>query len=104
MTWRLITKSQAIRAAVPFYGPNPPLQDVASIKAAVLGVYGGNNSRITSQVPALEQALKDAGVVYQIKIYDGADHAFHNDTGSSYNPTAAIDAWKLTLDWLGSHL
>ena len=102
--WRLITKRDDIKAAVPFYGPNPPLEDVPKIKAAVLGIYGGNDSRITGGVPDLEAALKKAGVTYEIKIYDGTNHAFHNDTGPSYNPDAANDAWVKALAWLGEHM
>jgi carboxymethylenebutenolidase len=104
MTWRLITKRQDVKAAVPFYGPNPPLEDVSNIKAAALGIYGGNDTRITGSAPALEEALKKAGVTYEIKIYEGANHAFHNDTGANYNPTAAKDAWERTLAWFGSHM
>ena len=104
LTWRLATKRQDLKAAVPFYGPNPPLEDVPNIKAAVLGIYGGNDTRITGGVPALEEALKQAGVTYEIKVYEGADHAFHNDTGARYNPTAATDAWERTLAWLQTHL
>jgi carboxymethylenebutenolidase len=104
LTWRLITKRPDIKAAVPFYGPNPPLEDVPKIKAAVLGIYGGNDTRITGSVPDLETALKKAGVTYEIKIYEGANHAFHNDTGPNYNPDAAKDAWDRTLAWLGNHM
>ena len=95
---------QRIKAAVPFYGPNPPLEDVPNIKAAVLGIYGGNDTRITGQVPALEEALKKAGVTYEIKVYESADHAFHNDTGQRYEPVAAKDAWERTLAWFGNHM
>lgn len=104
MVWRLVTQRTDLKAAVPFYGPNPPLEDVPKIKAAVLGIYGGNDARITGNVPALETALKDAGVTYEIKIYEGANHAFHNDTGTNYNPEAAKDAWERTLAWLGNRM
>jgi carboxymethylenebutenolidase len=102
--WRLATKRADLKAAVPYYGPNPPLEDVPNIKAAVLGIYGALDTRITGQAPALEDALKQAGVTYEIKIYEGADHAFHNDTGARYNPQAAKDAWDQTLSWFEQHL
>jgi carboxymethylenebutenolidase len=102
--WRMATARADLRAAVPYYGPNPPLEDVPKIKAAVLGIYGERDTRITGQVPALEEALKQAGVTYEIKIYEGADHAFHNDTGARYNPEAARDAWEQTLAWFETHL
>jgi carboxymethylenebutenolidase len=93
-----------LKAAVPFYGPNPPLQDVPNIKAAVLAFYGGKDTRITSGVPQLEDALKKAGIKYEIKIYPDAFHAFHNDTGANYNADAAKDAWEKALAWFGDHL
>jgi carboxymethylenebutenolidase len=104
MTWRIATKRPDLKAAVPFYGPNPPLEDVPNIKAAVLGIYGGNDTRITGQAPDLEEALKKAGVTYEMKIFEGADHAFHNDTGARYKPDAAKEAWEQTLAWLGTHM
>ncbi len=104
LTWRLITQRSDIKAAVPFYGPNPPLEDVPKIKAAVLGIYGGNDARITGGAGQLEEALKKAGVTYEMKIYPGVDHAFHNDTGANYNAEAARDAWERTLTWLGTHM
>ena len=103
-SWRMAAKRADLKAVVPFYGPNPPLEDVPNIKAATLGIYGENDTRITSQVPALEEALKEAGVTYEIKIYPNADHAFHNDTSPRYNEQAATDAWKRTLEWFGQYL
>jgi carboxymethylenebutenolidase len=104
MVWRVATKSPDLKAAVPFYGPSPPLADVPNIKAAVLGIYGGNDARINAGIPELENALKAAGITYEIKIYEGADHAFHNDTGPRYNAEAARDAWQRTLAWFEAHM
>jgi carboxymethylenebutenolidase len=104
LTWRLSTEMSDLRAAVPFYGPAPDLAKVPNIKAAVLGIYGGNDARINAGIPALEEALKKAGTKYQIKIYDGANHAFHNDTGANYKKDAAEDAWKMTLEWFKANL
>jgi carboxymethylenebutenolidase len=103
-TWRMATQRPDLRAAVPFYGPNPPLTDVPNIKATVLGIYGALDSRITSKVPELESALKAAGITYEIKIYDGADHAFYNDTGTRYKADAAQDAWKRAQDWFARYV
>ncbi len=104
LTWRLATEAPDLKAAVPFYGPSPDTTKVANIKAAVLGIYGGNDTRINGGIPALETALKAANVRYQMKIYEGANHAFHNDTGASYKKDAAEDAWKMTLDWFKTYL
>ncbi len=104
LTWRLATESKDLLAAVPFYGPAPDLAKVPNIKAAVLGIYGGNDARINAGIPALETALKAAGTKFQIKIYEGANHAFNNDTGANYKKDAADDAWRMTLEWFKTHL
>ncbi|MER3484339.1 MAG: dienelactone hydrolase family protein [Meiothermus sp.] len=104
LTWRLATEAPEVKAAVPFYGPAPDLAKVPNIKAAVLGIYGGLDNRINQGIPALEAALKAANIRYRIKIYDGANHAFNNDTGPNYNKEAATDAWAMTLDWFKTYL
>ncbi|MFC6668089.1 dienelactone hydrolase family protein [Deinococcus radiopugnans] len=88
----------------PLYGPAPDAAKVPNIKAAVLGIYGGTDTRINAGIPALETALKAAGTVYGIKIYEGAGHAFNNDTGGNYVKAAADDAWAQTLAWFDQYL
>jgi carboxymethylenebutenolidase len=93
-----------LKAAVEFYGPNPPLEDVPKIHAAILGLYGGLDQRIDSGIPAIEAAMKQNGKVFEKTIYPGANHAFHNDTGGGWNPDAAYDAWGKALDWFKRYL
>ncbi|GGR29931.1 dienelactone hydrolase family protein [Deinococcus ruber] len=104
VTWTMTTLLPDLKAAVPFYGPSPSFSDVPKIKAAVLGIYGGLDTRITGNAPATDKVLTDAGVKHEFKIYDGANHAFHNDTGTSYNKAAAENAWASTLIWLRANL
>ncbi len=104
MTWRLATQNEELKAAAPFYGPNPPLGDVAKIKAAVLAVYGALDQRINAGIPAVRDAMSNARVVHEIVIYPNAGHAFFNDTGASYNATAAKEAWTKTLGWFDNYL
>jgi carboxymethylenebutenolidase len=52
----------------------------------------------------VEQALKGTGRTIEIKIESGAAHAFFNNSGASYNPTAARDAWPRALDWFARYL
>lgn len=104
VTWRTIEEVPEIKAAVPFYGPNPPLSDVPKIQAAVLALYGGADQRIDSGIPAIEKAMKDNGKIYEKIVYPGANHAFNNDTGPSWDPAAAYDAWDKTLAWLKKYL
>ena len=104
VTWLAATRIQALRAAVPFYGPNPPLSDVPNIQAAVLAIYGALDQRIDAGIPAIEQAMGQNKKVYEKIIEPDANHAFHNDTGANYNPQAAQDAWAKAVAWLDKYL
>ena len=70
----------------------------------MLVVYAELDSRITSGREAVEEALQSAGVTYQIKVYPGVDHAFHNDTGARYVEAQATQAWQDTLGWFAAHV
>ncbi len=104
VTWQMATKMPELRAAVPFYGPQPPVEDVPGIQAAVLAFYGGKDTRIDAGIPAIEEAMKMNNKIFEKVIYPEADHAFHNNTGPRYNPEAAEDAWARTLAWLKQYL
>lgn len=106
MVWRLLAAGEPrLAAAVPFYGPLPDDPDFAGSKgAAVLGLYGSLDDRVTSTKDAAAQALTTAGLVHELVVEDGANHAFFNDTGDRYDPTAAADAWQRVQDWFGRHL
>ena len=104
VTWRVATQMPELLAAIPFYGPHPPLEDVPNIRAAVLAIYGELDSRINGGIPAIEQAMMENGKIYEKMIYQGADHAFHNDTGGRYHPEAARDAWERTLAWFEQYV
>ena len=94
-----------LKAAVAFYGRQPEAADVPKIKAAVQLHYGGLDERVNAGIPAYEEALKKAGVVYELYIYEGANHAFHNDTAPTrYNEAAARLAWERTLKFFGDKL
>jgi carboxymethylenebutenolidase len=93
----LATLSPDLRAAVIFYGQSPPLERVPDIQSRVLGIYGGEDHRITDTVPELEEAMKEAGNSFEYHIYPGAPHAFFNDTRQNYREEAARDAWRRVL-------
>jgi carboxymethylenebutenolidase len=93
-----------LKAAVPFYGPAPDLEQVPNIRAAVFGVYAEQDNRINAGKDALEQALNDAGITHQIKVYHGVNHAFHNDTGQRYVEAQATQAWRDTLAWFEQYV
>lgn len=104
VTWRVATQMPELLAAVPFYGPHPPVEDVPNINAAVLAIYGELDSRINGGIPQIEEAMAANGKIYEKVIYPNADHAFHNDTGSRFNPEAAKDAWEKTLAWFEQYV
>jgi carboxymethylenebutenolidase len=104
VTWLMATHMPELRAAVPFYGPHPPVEDVPNIQAAVLGIYAGNDDRINGGIPPIEEAMAQNSKVYEKVVYPNTDHAFHNDTGSRYNADAATDAWSRTLAWFGQYV
>jgi len=91
-------------AAVPFYGSQPPAEDVPKIKAALLIHYAETDPRVNAGWPAYEEALKAAKVGYAAHVYPGTNHGFHNDTTPRYDAAAAKLAWQRTLDFLGERL
>ena len=98
MANQLAVNSPKLNAAVAYYGRQPESSDVPKINAAVQLHYGGLDERINAGIPAYEQALKSAGKKYEVYIYEGAQHAFLNDTAPTrYNPDAAKLAWERTL-------
>lgn len=94
-----------LKAAVAFYGRQPKAEDVPKIKAAVQLHYGGLDERIDAGIPPYEEALKKANIPYELYIYEGANHAFHNDTaGARYNEAAAKLAWQRTIAFFAKYL
>jgi carboxymethylenebutenolidase len=94
----LAVASPDLLAAVPYYGRQPDATAVAAIKAKVMAHYGGLDERINAGIPAFEEALKAAGTDYQIFVYEGANHAFNNDTSAArYSKEAADLAWQRTV-------
>jgi len=94
-----------LKAAIPFYGRQPEAADVPRIKAALQLHYAGMDERINAGIPAYEEALKKAGTSYQLFTYEGAQHAFHNDTAPTrYNEAAAKLAWSRSIDFLKEKL
>jgi carboxymethylenebutenolidase len=101
----LAVNSPDVDAVVPYYGRQPAAEDVARIEAPLLLQYAGLDDRINAGIADYEQALKEAGVDYTIHIYEGANHAFNNDTNEArYDKEAAELAWSRTIDFFKQHL
>lgn len=94
-----------LNAGVAYYGGQPKAEDVPKIQAALMLHYGGLDERINAGIPAYEAALKQAGKTYEIYVYEGANHAFNNDTNAArYDKGAAELAWRRTVDFLKRNL
>lgn len=105
VTNQVAVHSPDLLAAVPYYGSQPAAEDVPKIKASLLLHYAGLDKRINMGIKAFEAALKKASVDYKIYMYEGAGHAFFNDTSESrYHKAAAQLAWKRTIEFFNKKL
>ncbi len=117
ITWLYAAMNPQVKAGVAWYGrlvgaeneftPRHPSQLAGSLKAPVLGLYGGLDAGIPLEtVEAMENALKQgspAAQASQIHVYDNAPHAFHADYRPSYRKEEAEDGWKRMLAWFHQH-
>lgn len=95
----------SLKAAVAFYGRQADAAEVPKIKAAVQLHYGGLDERVNAGIPAYEEALKKNNIPYELYIYEGVNHAFHNDTAPArYNEAAAKLAWQRSMDFFNKYL
>jgi carboxymethylenebutenolidase len=96
----LAVASPELLAVVSYYGRQPNPEAVPAIEARVMAHYGGLDERINAGIPAFEAALEAAGTDHQIFVYEGANHAFNNDTATArYDKEAADLAWQRTIDF-----
>ncbi|WP_234734357.1 dienelactone hydrolase family protein [Tellurirhabdus bombi] len=97
MSNQLAVNYPDLKAAVAYYGRQPDAAQVPQIKAAVMLHYGGLDERVNAGIPAYEEALKKAKIPYELYVYEGAQHAFNNDTAPTrYSEVAAKQAWERT--------
>lgn len=96
-SFRFATHARGLAAALVFYGPPPPDEDIAAISAPVYGFYGGRDPRISATVPATRERMQAAGKAYEAEVYDGAGHAFMRDgddpDGAPASRAARDRAW-----------
>jgi carboxymethylenebutenolidase len=101
----LAVNAPELDAGVAYYGNQPKAEDVSKIGAPLLLHYAGLDERINAGIPAYEAALKQAGKTYELHLYEGANHAFNNDTNAARFDKAAADlAWRRTVDFLKKHV
>ena len=95
-----------LAAGAAFYGAQPSAEDTAKIKASLVLNYADptKDTGIGARIPAFEAALKANNKTYQLFIYEGAQHGFHNDTTPRYDEAAAKLAWQRSLDLFNKNL
>lgn len=102
---RLGAAGTSLAASVPYYGSQLPAEEVPEITAPLCLHYAGLDQRINAGIPDYEAALKANNKPYELYMYEGANHAFNNDTNEArYDKEAADLAWGRTLDFLRRHL
>jgi len=87
-----------LAAAAIFYGMSPDASLAVNVACPVLGFYGASDPRVNGTIPAFAGAMKAAGKRFEPHVYEGADHAFFNDSRNSYHAGAARDAYARLLD------
>jgi carboxymethylenebutenolidase len=83
-----------------FYGSAPSAERLASIACPVIGFYGAGDMRINAGLPAFSEAMRTAGKRFESHVYEGAGHAFFNDTRPSYHVGATRDSFSRLLEFL----
>lgn len=91
-------------AAVPYYGGQPPVEEVSKINAPLLVIYAELDERVNAGWPAYEEALKANNKKYEMINYPGVNHGFHNNTTPRYDEDAAKKAWDKTIAFFRSTL
>ncbi len=77
---------------------------VPGIKAPLMVQYAESDERINAMWPAYEAALKANGVPYEMFIYPGTQHGFHNNSTPRYNEAQAKIAWDCTIAFFKKNL
>lgn len=99
------THAPSLGASVVYYGSPPTVEQMANIRAPVLGLYGGNDARINATIPATDSAMRRLGKSYEFHIYDGAGHGFlRGQENNEANAAAAKAAWPRTIAFLREKL
>jgi carboxymethylenebutenolidase len=98
--------AQGLGAAVVYYGGSPASETLASVRAPVLGLYGGDDARVNATIPAADSAMKAMGKTYVQEIYEDAGHGFlrQQDGRDGANLAASQKAWPATIAWFKRHL
>lgn len=93
-----------LSGAVVYYGNLPNEEQLQGIQCPVMGFFGRLDDRITNQVSGFAEGMQKAGKSFTYKIYEGALHAFFNDTRAAYHTDASRDSWSTILGFFNEIL
>ncbi|WP_432452945.1 dienelactone hydrolase family protein [Agarivorans sp. QJM3NY_29] len=96
--------AKQLNAGVPFYGTPSAKELRSNIKAPLLIHLAELDKRVNATWPDYEQDLLANKVAYQMHMYQGANHGFHNDSTGRYDELQAELAWSRTLDFFKQQL
>lgn len=101
----LAVNAPDLDAGVAYYGRQAEAEDVPKIEAPLLLHYAGQDQRINAGIDAYKAALEAADKEFALYMYEGAQHAFNNDTSEArYDPQAASLAWERTITFFKEKL
>ncbi len=105
MVNELAAAGTALAAGVPYYGRQLPAEQVPRISAPLCLQYAGLDERINAGIDDYVAALEANHKTFEIFVYEGANHAFNNDTNAArYSKAAADLAWGRTVAFLKKYL
>jgi carboxymethylenebutenolidase len=102
--WLATTLGSDLQAGAPYYGIAAETASATKIKAPLLVHLAEQDPRINESYPAYEQELKKAGVRYEIHMYPGTQHGFHNNSTPRYSEAAAKLSWERTVAFFKKNL
>jgi carboxymethylenebutenolidase len=103
--WDMALNLPELAAATAFYGtPTPAVDQLDVIQTPVLAIYAELDRALSIRMADVMSGMLTKQKTFAFRLYEGVGHAFHNDTGPAYNPTAACDAWAQTVAWFNKFL
>lgn len=102
--WDMVINFPEFAAGVPYYGPPPAVETIANVQTPMLLVYGETDRALTGRMAPIMAEMLTRQKTFGMRVYEGAAHAFNNDTGAAFNATAACEAWRETITFFNKWL
>ncbi len=104
LVFQLAANSTDLSAAIPYYGNPVSSEEAQNISAPTLSFLGTLDGIPAFAYEAVHAVLEENGIANKFQQYEGAQHAFFNDTRPSYDEASATDSWSQSLAWFGEYL